>query len=237
MLGKRIEYQPGEKVGKLIFVRDVDPVEYPNCGASIRHAEFECRCGRKFQCAVGNVKTGNTESCGECDFAKPTKKPPGEAVRFELFGNYRDGAKKRGHDFQLTYEQFKEFTTSLCHYCGAEPSSKYRWGEKARSSTGGIIYNGVDRVDNAVGYLIENCVACCGTCNNAKATMSASDFLDWVERVHEYQQPEDECRGSWILQVVVKSIVGGLVSYLKGLLKPHSASTPRPEQSPPPVSH
>ena len=44
--------------------------------------------------------------------------------------------------------------------------------------------NGIDRLDSAFGYTLENCVPCCKYCNTAKNTMLVSDFLSWVSRVY-----------------------------------------------------
>jgi hypothetical protein len=37
-----------------------------------------------------------------------------------------------------------------------------------------IEYNGIDRVDNEKGYLVENCVPCCFTCNSLKKSVTKS---------------------------------------------------------------
>lgn len=57
-----------------------------------------------------------------------------------------------------------EFTTNKnCHYCGAD----IFWAEY-NTNTNGSNYN-LDRKDNAIGYSKENCVACCGRCNESKS--------------------------------------------------------------------
>ncbi len=48
-------------------------------------------------------------------------------------------------------------------------------------------YNGVDRIDNAIGYTKENCVPCCAICNNSKSTLSLKDWLEWIERISTFQ--------------------------------------------------
>ncbi len=45
------------------------------------------------------------------------------------------------------------------------------------------IYNGIDRVKNEVGYEVENCVACCKTCNIMKQGLSKEDFLNHIKGV------------------------------------------------------
>lgn len=72
---------------------------------------------------------------------------------FKAYG-YRvkhGSAKTRGLTFELSFEQFSALVNSNCFYCGRAPR------------------NGVDRVDNAKGYLPNNCVPSCHSCNVRKA--------------------------------------------------------------------
>lgn len=55
----------------------------------------------------------------------------------------------------------------------------------------GFFYTGVDRVDNGIGYTIENVVPCCGTCNHAKSAMSVDEFISWALRIARHQNKED----------------------------------------------
>jgi len=58
-----------------------------------------------------------------------------------------------------------------CVYCGAAPDP----------------LNGVDRVDNNLGYIAGNIVSSCKMCNIAKNNHSVDEFLSWIERVHRRQ--------------------------------------------------
>jgi 5-methylcytosine-specific restriction endonuclease McrA len=100
-----------------------------------------------------------------------------------LFGAYRDGARKRGLTFELSLEDFIRFTTARCAYCGIEPSQQYKNKHHATAYT----YNGIDRVDNELGYILENCVTCCKACNRLKGWLSEDVFLATVERIHAHQ--------------------------------------------------
>lgn len=42
-------------------------------------------------------------------------------------------------------------------------------------------YNGIDRVNNDIGYIKNNCIPCCKICNRAKNSMSYDDFLNWIK--------------------------------------------------------
>jgi len=63
----------------------------------------------------------------------------------------------------------------------------YTWGAGiSETDYSQFKYNGVDRVDNTVGYTLDNCVSCCKICNNSKATLTLDEWKDWIERVHKY---------------------------------------------------
>jgi hypothetical protein len=51
---------------------------------------------------------------------------------------------------------------------------------------GNYTYNGLDRVNNSKGYTRTNVVPCCIICNNAKRTLSLSEFLEWIGQVYEH---------------------------------------------------
>lgn len=90
------------------------------------------------------------------------------------FLSYRNDAKRRGHEFALSFEQFSKFWQSPCHYCGRE-----------------IAEVGLDRVNNLQGYLITNVVSCCRPCNMAKRDLTKSEFVALcysVIRKHEERE-------------------------------------------------
>ncbi len=45
---------------------------------------------------------------------------------------------------------------------------------------------GIDRMDNNIGYVLSNCVTCCGQCNIFKLNLSITDFLIHINKIHEY---------------------------------------------------
>lgn len=94
-----------------------------------------------------------------------------------LLKNYKQGAVKRGYSFTLSDEQFFDLTAQNCHYCDHSPMSKLTYGGDT------VIYNGVDRQDNASGYEPDNCVTACRVCNMAKGTRTLEDFLVWLARI------------------------------------------------------
>lgn len=93
-----------------------------------------------------------------------------------LFVVYKQGAKNRKLSFNLTVEQFRKLTSSVCFYCGQPPSKI----SKIARSRKQYIYNGIDRKDNILGYTIENSIPCCEMCNKMKNIYNIEMFLHKV---------------------------------------------------------
>ena len=92
------------------------------------------------------------------------------------YSTYKNSAKRRGHDFQLSMEEFSTFQDEPCYYCGDEIQSSGKIG--------------IDRIDNTKGYIIENCVPCCEICNKMKLTLDLNTWLlkiNKISRKHPYE--------------------------------------------------
>ena len=125
--------------------------------------------------------SGHTKSCG-CLWEERNAKPYGIARFDGLFNNYKRHARERKFKFALTKEQFRKITQKNCFYCGRKPGQgKYR----GNRSHGDYIHNGIDRVNNNVGYILNNCVPCCKICNVAKKDLSLPDFKNWVVNIYD----------------------------------------------------
>jgi hypothetical protein len=82
------------------------------------------------------------------------------------YGSTKRGAIVRGLSFDLTVRQFASLIGRECVYCGLKSN-----------------FNGIDRVDSKIGYIIENCVPCCGTCNVMKMAQSVDEFIQRCRRI------------------------------------------------------
>jgi len=81
---------------------------------------------------------------------------------------YKYRAKKAGYEMNITLEDFENITSLPCKYCGEN--------ERQR---------GIDRVDNNIGYLKENCVSCCGICNMMKMKLTKEKFLNHIKKIYK----------------------------------------------------
>lgn len=82
----------------------------------------------------------------------------------------RIAARTRKLEMTLEFEDFEKAFTSPCSYCGSKPKRV-----------------GIDRVDRTKGYLPDNIVPACWPCNDMKGKWTTEEFLEQVEKIHEFQ--------------------------------------------------
>lgn len=125
-----------------------------------------CDCGKTVEKTGGYLSRSHIKSCG-CHREYINRK--GINLYHQLI------SKSEGrYPMLLTYEDFVEFmNTTHCRYCG----KSINWKQ-------GHAYN-LDRVNNKIGYTVDNCVVCCALCNRAKYTLSQQDFLEHVKCIYE----------------------------------------------------
>ena len=100
------------------------------------------------------TKNGLRTNCRDCQssFAKKFNalnlRNPNEPTT--RFSSARSNALKRNISWSIAYEEYIELIKNNCYYCSAE------------IKTVGV---GLDRLNNNLGYEVENVVACCKACN------------------------------------------------------------------------
>ena len=142
-----------------------------------------CDCGEEKTVSSWGLRSGRTNSCGCLKlemFVNSNSLPFGIAGRNYVIAYYKRAAKDRGLSWGLSDDQFHDLTKQDCFYCGSVP--RVHNHTKGRSHT----YNGVDRINNLVGYETGNVIPCCTTCNIAKNKMSLSDFVEWIKRAGQH---------------------------------------------------
>ncbi len=150
----------GQKFGKLTAIRFVE----------IRkgHAYWEwlCDCGQTKVIQSGNVKSGDTSSCG-CLGTLLQREAHLEsyALQKPKIKRYRGQAKHRDISFSLSEEQFNALISLPCTYCGAPP------------------WSGIDRMDSLKGYELGNVVPCCTFCNKSKGTASVKEWGAHIRKI------------------------------------------------------
>jgi hypothetical protein len=150
-----------------------------------------CDCGGEYITHSSRLTIDKIRSCGcllkdtshlKPYYLKPSALPEGEASFRRILYAYKFPRRLsiRKLTFELTAEEARKLFKSNCFYCGGVPSTLYL----AKGSKVPYLYNGIDRVDNTIGYTHTNCVSCCRICNEAKNNMSQQEFFTWVSQCH-----------------------------------------------------
>lgn len=173
----------GQRFGKLVIVSKTTPNK-------IRQIRWVCKCdcGNNHITTTTMLRAGNIKSCG-C-YRNECRKLPGDGGSFnEWFNAYRYNSNyhSRKKEFSLSKREFRLITSKNCQYCGSEPKPYYA---KHRAVISPVPYlcNGIDRVNNDIGYTLSNCVPCCSMCNYMKRGLSSSEFINHVHRISSYPE-------------------------------------------------
>jgi hypothetical protein len=151
--------------------------------------------------AIGYVKDNCVSSCQMCNYMKNTVSVNVFINRVEhilsynnhvngsffpeLFGDhtpnfnaYKYRASERKIDFSITKDDFKNVTERECYICGKQNTITHS--------------NGIDRRDNNVGYLLENCSSCCGQCNYMKRNYEYDDMFDKFKMIYSHNNSKSK---------------------------------------------
>jgi hypothetical protein len=154
----------------------IDVYSHRRKGRGYTHT-CRCECGQEKQVAGVNLLSLGSRQCVNCRGKEKTKRTPQE----HLFYRTKRSAVARGIEVQISLGEFSEIIINDCFYCGASPVIR------SVTVSGPIPFksNGVDRVNNDIGYLKGNCVPCCTDCNSMKMSRTLDEFLLSVERIYE----------------------------------------------------
>lgn len=92
---------------------------------------------------------------------------------YYAYAYYRRVADLRGYKFKLTQDIFCDLVTTNCYYCDFFSDD---------------CMNGVDRLDNSIGYTESNSVPCCEMCNMMKNTLNESTFILMCAHIATYNE-------------------------------------------------
>jgi len=174
---KQVNYV-GQRFGRLVALEKIK-------SSKTHKYRCKCDCGNETIVSYSNLYNGGTRSCGclKKEVISRAKRLSDEiVVSNQIWRIYRRNAKTRNYDWQLEKTDFIKIITAVCYYCGIQAgnSVKANWGKDRV-----VKFNGVDRLDNSIGYTKENCVACCRVCNCAKGELSVKEFAEWTQRLYK----------------------------------------------------
>ena len=166
---------------------------------------FECTCGNTIENRLDKVTEKYSQHCGCKGRKKYKKREPcnkkdtsikesriiaeseifklEETLSLALYKEYIKSASRRNHTWSIDLIEFKYLIKQECIYCKTPPMQLQKHSRNLVSNYDGLLYNGIDRVNNDKGYISDNVITCCGWCNRAKGTRSYSEMNMYIERI------------------------------------------------------
>jgi hypothetical protein len=130
---------------------------------------------------------------------------------------YQRSARLKKLQFTFSEEEFKELVSKPCYYCNIVDEKGF--DEKpdcvgeAKTQVGFRInaeelksapsdsaakdkvltaFDGIDRMNQSVGYIQSNCVSCCAMCNWMKGSLDSATFIKRARHIHSFQNNNNQ---------------------------------------------
>lgn len=168
-----------KRFGKLIVIKKIDRRSkqgqvYWLC---------KCDCGNTNEVVGFALRYGWAKSCGKC-YREPTNKIKDRSMAIwrVLFTYLKNRDRNYGGKCDLELEDFISLSIKPCFYCGMKSSNT---STDKYSKENKLYFNGLDRKDSKIGYVLKNVVPCCCACNRAKNTMTINEYKKFIKRVYK----------------------------------------------------
>lgn len=137
-----------------------------------------CECGTEKIIPSYLLKSGRKD-CGAC-----SKRTIEDLSISSMYSIYKHRSKSKNIEFEITKKEFENIIKLKCYYCDSNPKKIFRIIKKDQLNK--FYHNGIDRVNNKIGYTTKNSVPCCTICNRAKRDWTKQDFIDSVGKIYNF---------------------------------------------------
>jgi hypothetical protein len=150
------------------------------CRAPSKHSKAYwicvCDCGKVREVCGTDLRNGKVTACAIC--SGQSLPIPGVELGFSgVIKRMKREATTRGLVWNIPYDYLRVLVKQNCFYCNSAPYP--RRGKK-------YVYNGLDRVDNMLGYVPKNVVPCCWACNKLKGTEDVDTFFSQIRKIYHH---------------------------------------------------
>jgi hypothetical protein len=139
-----------------------------------------CSCGEEKVIQLDSIIYNRTKSCGHLHKDNYTPHPNTEPNYPSEYNRWIKAIAVRKLEYSLTLEEFTHLITQNCYYCDQVPDQKMHFSHL-------FFKNGIDRINNDIGYHLDNSVSCCKMCNYMKSVTEFDVFLAHIEKISQHQ--------------------------------------------------
>lgn len=142
-----------------------------------------CECGSEREIQGRSLTSGNTKSCGcsHREFMKQAMGTSSGRLTGAKWCAIKYNAGVRGHKILITQERAAELFEQQEGLCALS-------GEKlVLDAPRGEITASLDRIDSSKDYEVGNVQWIHKIINKMKNDLSESEFLDWIEKIHQFK--------------------------------------------------
>jgi hypothetical protein len=86
------------------------------------------------------------------------------------YNSYKNRAIRKNIEFFISEEDYEYITSLTCYLCGKESNTTHS--------------NGIDRINNELGYINDNVAGCCGECNYMKKNYQYDEFIEKLINIY-----------------------------------------------------
>ncbi len=104
-----------------------------------------------------------------------------------VYRSYKQGAEKRNLEWDILPQHLEYLIFQDCFYCGRPATKGTIAKDRKYKLQPTQKRNGIDRIDNSLGYNLNNVVTCCYICNRAKSFMGYKEFIEYLDDLVEYR--------------------------------------------------
>lgn len=152
---------------------------------------LQCKCGKTSSGdsthvtrKISNIMAEGFSACQTCSFEyrkqyKALQEENAKTYTYkDVYREYVKKSKEREINFELSLEEASKLFDKNCYYCNRIPMNLRR-----RDSGIDVYYQGIDRVDNSTGYVLDNVVPCCKYCNSFKNNRNLEEFEQHLDDI------------------------------------------------------
>jgi hypothetical protein len=179
-------------------------------GRTVKYFNVKCSCGTEYSHQCTDLLRRKNEyvpvNCGCQIDNRDIFRKYGITTYKQVYSNYSRLIDETRNLTPLPYEDWLKIVENPCNYCGEfqyknpyyvknDPfnRSKNKTTKVYKKITPDEVVErytvkccGIDRVDNSLGYTLENSVPCCTRCNIAKGTLTLEDFKEHVKKMYKH---------------------------------------------------